>query len=458
MDDNFTNMFKTPKNSQNSETFQTVQCKGLTKNGKRCSKKTRDISGYCNVHKNNKNSTPPQNEGDSKPEENEGDSQNEVPKTKKSPKPVKKDYPKTKEEFDDFLFVDNCFLHIPVYDKKEIDTIYLTKSNSYFGKENKFFNTVLELNPLKIYIVDYFIRNKNYGIYYIDIEKYNEISKFHNSIKFTTKDEMKNYLISIGCSFLPEDQTKKIMGSSFKYVLTGNHTIFNKIKGDDIYVLHYMYYHNKIVGYTYDLYYITKSEYQVYLDSLKTSFTTDQQLKEGLEKLGCVFADMSKIPINICIVILAACSQKHGNDEILEYFKSNKNIFIIECNTKIDRNGKNYHIFYMDKPSFNMFASFGNRNTNNNTNNKNNNKNNNYNYNNKQFDKNDEYIIPPKIQPNPEQKRKYLYLLSRLHPDKIKNYYPNADPNVFKIINEKYQAGDFSYVDREYDKYYTQNA
>lgn len=68
---------------------------------------------------------------------------------------------------------------------------------------------------------------------------------------------------------------------------------------------------------------------------------------------------------------------------------------------------------------------------------------------------NRDFEVPSKNkQPNDEQKRKYKYLVARLHPDKN----PDRDTTkVFQDINEKYQAGNFNYIERIYDDYMEKN-
>lgn len=67
---------------------------------------------------------------------------------------------------------------------------------------------------------------------------------------------------------------------------------------------------------------------------------------------------------------------------------------------------------------------------------------------------NRDFEVPSKNkQPNEEQKRKYKYLVARLHPDKN----PHKDATkVFQELNEKYQAGNFNYIERIYDGYIEQ--
>lgn len=437
-----------------------VQCKGLTKKGEKCTKYTKSESGYCNLHV----SQAPQSDAT----QNETPPNENIPKTEKSkrgrkPNPPKKIYPQTKEELEDFLFFENYFVRIPVQDKNEINSIYLTKSNIYStSRTNEFFENILTYNPLEIYIVDFYARNKMYGIFYMSVRQYNEIYNRYNFTKFQSLDNMKEYLKSFGCEFLSEDESKKLCQSSYKYVVTGNYNIFENINrlGKDIYVIHYNYYIRKglsnLETYSYDVYYITKNDYQKYEESLNFTCKTNEQLRQEFMNLGYEFKDLKGFDFMNEFIIGRSAKEIHGNNDIFSTIQlfSNKTYYILDCYVK-EINKLFYHVKFIHKSTYNLYAY--RKNYSQNSQNKSHYKSN---YSNPQpdhhFDKNGEYIVPEKPKPNPEQKKKYQYLVSRLHPDKIKEFYPNLDGGAeqpFKQINEQYQKGNFSYIEREYEKY-----
>lgn len=449
-----------------------VQCKGLTKKGEKCTKYTKNESGYCNLHtsqapqNNSQQSEVPQSEiPQNNSQQSEFIPKTEKPKRGRKPNSPKKIYPNTKEELEDFLFFENCFVRIPVTDKNEINSIYLTKSYGYNSSKAKlFFENILTYNPLEIYIVDFYARNNSYGIYYMTVKTYNAISHRYNSTKFTSLDDMKEYLKSFGCEFLPEDESKKLCQSSYKYVVTGNYNIFENISrlGKDIYIIHYNYYIRKgfshLETYSYDVYYITKKDYDVFLkkeqESQRFTCKTIEELRQEFVKLGYEFKDLKGVNFVDAMIIDMSAREIHGNDDIflsIQLF-SNKTYYILDCYVKEVR-GLFYHVKFIHKSTYNLYAH--RKNYSQNSQNKSQYKSN---YSNSQPDhnfdkKSGEYIVPEKPQPNPEQKKKYLYLVSRLHPDKIKEFYPDLDANIFKQINEQYQKGNFSYIEKEYEKY-----
>lgn len=452
-----------------------VQCKGLTKKGEKCTKYTKNESGYCNLHtsqapqNNSQQSETSQNESpQNETPPNENIPKTEKPKRGRKPNTPKKVYPSTKEELEDFLFFENYFVRIPVQDRNEINSIYLTKSYGFSLSNPKvFFETILTYNPLEIYIVDFWIGNKSYGIYYMTVKTYNDISNRYNSTKFHNVDDMKEYLKSFGCEFLPEDESKKLCQSSYKYVVTGNYNIFENISrlGKDIYIIHYNYYIRKGLShldtYSYDVYYITKKDYDIFLkkeqESQRFTCKTNEELRQEFVKLGYEFKDLKDVDFMNAFIIGRSAREIHGNDDIflsIQLF-SNKTYYILDCYVK-ENKGLFYHVKFIHKSTYNLYAhrkKYSENYSQNHSRQKSNS-----NYSNPQPDhnfdkKSGEYIVPEKPQPNPEQKKKYLYLVSRLHPDKIKEFYPDLDGNIFKQINEQYQKGNFSYIEKEYEKY-----
>ena len=258
---------------------------------------------------------------------------------------------------------------------------------------------------------------------------------------------MKKYLTDKGHDFLPDDISKKLCSTNYKFIKTGNYTIFEDInkRAKDIYIIHYNYFYRKtnlfyLESYSYDIYYITKEDYEKYMDELNFKPKTNEELRSELEKLGYTFKDLKDCDFLYEMIISRSAREIHGNNDIFTSIRlfSDKNYYILNCYVK-EINGIFYHIKFIHKATYNVYAHRKNYSQNKSNYSENKSFNNNF------------YTKKP---PTKEQEKKYKYLALHLHPDRINDFHPGLDQNIFKEINSKYQSGDYAYIEREYNKYY----